>query len=114
MNCDNRLLEYLLVRMKGLSRVLIERDFLLANAVVNKEDLENFINANLAEKMITLLTELLEPIKEILLSNIKKENQEIKTYNNKYKKNRPLRELTEYNWNLFTKKLLAGAAVKQT
>jgi hypothetical protein len=107
--CDARLFEYLKVRIKCIARLLIEKDFLLQNGMVeNKEELEHYMSENLAEQMKSLASELLEPIKETLISNINKENQEIRIYNNKKKQNKPLKILHEYDWKAFSKKLLDG------
>jgi hypothetical protein len=107
LSCDSRLLEYLLVRVKDITKLLIEKDFLLQDDA-NRYDgkLENFIKEHLAEKMSLFLVELLEPIKKTILENIDKENNEISLYNKKYKKNRPMKTMSEHEWFIFRKKLL--------
>lgn len=110
--CDARLLEYLRVRAKSIARLLIEKDFLHHDNVNDPEKLEHYISENLAEKMAALLTELLEPLKETLIANIHKENQEIITYNKKHNKNRPLKVFNDYEWGAFSKRLLDGIVVK--
>jgi hypothetical protein len=106
-NCDTRLLEYLRVRTKNIARLLLEQDILSHNQqAISEQEVEHYVDANLPQKTITLLTELLDPIKASLIANINQENQSIVAYNKKYKKNKSLKALDEYEWRVFSKKLL--------